>query len=252
MFFRKKQAQRPVFVGLVVLHSRCGETFAPAEEDVVGPVTGDAETAAALEILAVASDARWVEARARDQFLERYGAWSVLDVLLSEVIDPSPALRLATRNLAEDWDGDLRPLAVPTIVGKTPEEHRQALAWIARTWSRNLPERDDIWYLEGQAQPVIEGPRSANAEPAATHMGCWVRTHDAEQALWIARRLLRQEGWMLCEVRDSVPAERAGQTPQFMRQYDEAMKLGVSLALLSGPGGYNSLLDLGKCVAEAA
>jgi hypothetical protein len=254
MFWRKKKRiANNFYVALVSLHPRCAESW-PQDEEILA-LTGasglavasaDAEPGPALEIVCLGESEAGVIETARKEFEERFGAWSVTDVLATEVETPGPMMRAATRAQTEDWDGRLYATAVPILASRAPDGRAEDLRWLADAWSTGwgagAKGEQEIWYFEARAKSLADG--STPAARDLVHVGLWLRTHDGDVALWTARRLLRQEGLLLLEVLDSTPAERQGQSPEFQAQFDAAVRDGIAVAILSGPGGNQAVYDI--------
>jgi hypothetical protein len=253
MFWRKKKRSANFYVALVALHPRCAEAW-PAGEEIlalsgmspVATAPADADPGPALEIVCLGDNEAAIIDAARKEFETSFGAWSVTDVIAAEVETPGPMMRAATRAQTEDWDGKLHPFAVPVLVSRTPDARNEDLRWLADAWATGWGAGEkgerEIWYFEARAKSLADEGTPALKD--LVHAGLWLRTHDPDVAAWTARRLLRQEGLILLEVLDSTPAERAGQSPEFQAQFDAAVRDGLAVAILSGPGGNQAVYDI--------
>jgi hypothetical protein len=253
MFWRKKKRSANFYVALVALHPRCAETW-PHDEEIlalsgmspVAAAPADADPGPALEIVCLGDSEAVIIETARKEFEARFGAWSVIDVVATEVETPGPMMRAATRSQTEEWDGKLYSAAVPVLASRTPDGRAEDLRWLADAWSTGwgagAKGEQEIWYFEARAKSLADGDLPAAKD--LVHVGLWLRTHDPDVAVWTARRLLRQEGLLLLEVLDSSPAERQNQSNEFQAQFDAAIRDGIAVAILSGPGGNQAVYDI--------
>lgn len=245
MFGRKKNPHN-LYVGLAVLHQRCLEHLDARGEEWAGQFIkadeggGDGQpvielmVSVALQFTAVGAEPAEVEKAAHAYFEKELGPFSVVDVLTVDVTDEeSPWREGVPADAAPGWVSEV---GVPVMVGRTPEERRDAMRLLLQLWSTGQMTQS-LWYVEAEARP------RANSDTGAKYGGAiasgWVRTEDGEAALWAVRRRAWHDGWTLGDVRDSSPVEYGFQPQdtanETARQCEKALQQGVAVLYAAWP-----------------